>query len=126
MRQELFRREDSETNEEGKTYEKNGNVNGGNYAFSKKTHTHTFVDADGKKYVETNVKTHKNTNGEKSMSSKRVLRKGDEEVTVITHNDGRKQVVGNEKLLDEFPEPHRYVTQKSPTNVARHRWLRGE
>lgn len=88
----------------------------GNYAFSKKTHTHTFVDADGKRYVETNVKTHKNTNGETSTSSKRVLRKGDEEVTVITHNDGRKQVVGNEKLLDEFPEQHKHVTRRSSTN----------
>lgn len=116
MRQELFRRDDSETSEGSRT---NNHVHGGNYAFSKKTHTHTFVDADGKKYVETNVKTRKNTNGETSTSSKRVLRKGDEEVTVITHNDGRKQVVGNEKLLDEFPEQHRHVTRRSSTNDPR-------
>jgi len=115
MRQELFSNED---------HEKEEYAHGENYAFSKKTNTHTFVDADGKRYAETNVKTDENTNGEKSTSSKRVLRKGDEEVKVIKHSDGRTQIVGNEKLLEEFPEPRRYVTGRFSRNVPENRWLR--
>lgn len=85
-----------------------------NYSFSKRTHSHTFVDGDGKKYTEMNIRTSKNANGAKSASSKRVLRRDGDEVTVIKHNDGRTQVVGNEKLLDEFPSAgNKYITGHS-------------
>jgi hypothetical protein len=91
----------------------NNNVdNVGNYSFSKKTHSHTFVDSDGKKYTDMNIHTNKNTNGERSATSKRVLRRDGDEVTVIKHNDGRTQVVGNEKLLNEFPSTsNKYITE---------------
>lgn len=82
----------------------------GNYSFSKRTSSHTFVGDDGEKYTKTSVKTNKYNNGEHTKSSKNVFKKGDNEVQFIKHNDGREQVVGNRDILNDFPENMRNLS----------------
>ena len=79
------------------------NDNNNDYSFSKKTTSHTFVGDDGEKYTKTSVKTHKYNDGKQIKSSKKVYKKGNNEVQFITHDDGREQIVGNREIVNDFP-----------------------
>jgi hypothetical protein len=80
------------------------NDNSNNYSFSKSSSTQTVIGKDNKKYTSTDVKTSKIKNGSKKSYKKKIYNTGNKDVQIITHADGRRQIIGDKSILDTFPK----------------------
>ena len=86
--------------------------NSNNYEFSKQT----VIGNDNKIYTTTNIKTNQIKNGKKKSFNKRIYKKNNNKVQIITHPDGRRQIIGDKSIIDDFPKHMKLKQNKSIKN----------